>query len=194
MNQNEPTIEMLGRNQAIEIGQKMGLLEPIAELNIFRTLLKHPDLASSINSLLETFLFKNKIDSKLRELLIMRTGWLHGCDYEWTHHYEIAKAYKVEENQIIGIRQPTLSADIFNSTELTVLNCADELKNNDCVTQKTMRDLYDCVEEEKDRFALEIIGIAVTWKLISQLLLSLGVTLEEHLTSWPPDGKSTLDQ
>lgn len=187
---NIPIIEMLDKSEAVELGKANDILEPIAELNIFRTLLKHPTMAASIGKLLGVFLFQNKLDPKLRELIILRTGWLYGCNYEWTHHYEIAKAFKVDEDKIMAIRSEKIPSDIFDKTELIIIRCVDEVKEFEYVTDATLKELADSFIDNKDELTLEVIGVATTWKLITQILRSLNIKLEDHLSDWPPDGKS----
>src|ERR1700739_2669716 len=53
----------------------------MAELNIFQVLLNHPPLARGINDLLATMLWHGALDPRLRELLIMRIGWVTPRDY-----------------------------------------------------------------------------------------------------------------
>ena len=64
--------------------EEIGILPQPAELNIFRTLLRHPKPAKVISELLMMMLLSdgNKPDARWRELLIMRTGWVTACDYE----------------------------------------------------------------------------------------------------------------
>ncbi|TBR29358.1 MAG: carboxymuconolactone decarboxylase family protein, partial [Reyranella sp.] len=72
-------IEMLSIEQAKTAARECGIRESMAGLNVYRTLLRHPQLASAVNHLLTTLLFTgNKLDIRLRELLIMRIGWTTG--------------------------------------------------------------------------------------------------------------------
>ena len=192
MKDTEPILNMIDKSSAIELGKENGILEPIAELNIFRTLLKHPKLASAISNLIGVLLFQNKLEPKLRELIILRTGWIYKCNYEWTHHYDIAKAFKVSEDKILSIRKEQPDSDIFDDLELLIIKAVDELKQNEKLSKDTACNLlasFDGVEDKEQKF-LEIMGTMTTWKLISQLLNSLNIQLEDHLKDWPPDGKS----
>ncbi len=62
----------------------------MAELSIFQVLLNHPSLARAVNDLLATMLWHGCLDARLRELVIMRIGWLTACEYEWTQHWRVA--------------------------------------------------------------------------------------------------------
>lgn len=76
----------------------------MAELSIFQVLLNHPPLARAINDLLATMLWHGALDSRLRELIIMRIGWLTGCDYEWTQHWRVASRLGVPGDDLLGVR------------------------------------------------------------------------------------------
>ena len=85
-----PRIPMIELDEAKVLAEKVGLPQPFAELNIFRTLLHNPDLGKGIGELLLTLLFKSSLDPRLRELVIMRIGWSTASEYEWTQHWRIA--------------------------------------------------------------------------------------------------------
>src|SRR6201996_216262 len=76
----------------------------MAELSIFQVLLNHPTLARGINDLLATMLWHGALDSRLRELVIMRIGWLTACDYEWTQHWRVACRLGVPAEDLLGVR------------------------------------------------------------------------------------------
>jgi hypothetical protein len=39
-------------------------------------------------------LWHGKLDPRLRELVIMRIGWLTASDYEWTQHWRVAQGLR----------------------------------------------------------------------------------------------------
>ena len=76
----------------------------MAELSIFQVLLNHPQLARALNDLLATMLWHGALDARLRELVIMRIGWLTACDYEWTQHWRVASRLGVTADDLLGVR------------------------------------------------------------------------------------------
>jgi alkylhydroperoxidase family enzyme len=76
----------------------------MAELVIFQVLLNHPSLARAGNDLLATMLWRGSLGSPLRELVIMRTGWLTASDYEWTQHWHVAQGLGVSADDLLGER------------------------------------------------------------------------------------------
>ena len=85
----------------------------MAELSIFQVLLNHPQLARALNDLLATMLWHGALDSRLRELVIMRIGWLTACDYEWTQHWRVASGLGVTRRR--SARRARLAVDTTDS-------------------------------------------------------------------------------
>ena len=73
---------MLGLEEARAAAAEAGIPETMADLNVFRVLLRHPRLAGAVNTLLATLLWKSALDPRLRELVIMRIAWVTGSEYE----------------------------------------------------------------------------------------------------------------
>lgn len=104
-----PRIETLSKEEALVAAKTVNVLPQIAELNVFRTLLKHPRLAKAINDLLLMLLYSgNQLPARLRELLIMRIGWVTGSNYEWTQHWHIALGTSLREAEVLSVMRATL--------------------------------------------------------------------------------------
>jgi alkylhydroperoxidase family enzyme len=86
----EARVPRLPVEEAKAAADQAGVPDYMAELSIFQVLLNHPTLARALNDLLATMLWHGALDPRLRELVIMRIGWLTACDYEWTQHWRVA--------------------------------------------------------------------------------------------------------
>src|SRR6516225_6100905 len=136
----------------------------MAELSIFQVLLHHPQLARAINDLLATMLWHGSLDPRLRELVIMRIGWLTACDYEWTQHWRVASGLGVTADDLLVVRDGAVSGESWAA-------CARELDGDATVL-------------------LELVTAIGAWRMVASILQSLKVPLEEGVSSWPPDGRS----
>ena len=117
MTTTTPRIATLSKKAALAAAETVNVLPQIAELNIFRTLLKHPKFAKVINDLLLMLLFDgNNLPHRLRELVIMRIGWVTGSNYEWTQHWRIAQDYGLSEDEVLAVRS-WRGADCFSATD-----------------------------------------------------------------------------
>src|ERR1700722_4657326 len=83
----EARVPRLPVDEAKAAADEAGVPDYMAGLVIFQVLLNHPRLACALNDLLATLLWRGTLDPRLRELVIMRIGWLTASDYEWTQHW-----------------------------------------------------------------------------------------------------------
>ena len=181
-------IETLSIEESVRRAEELGMLPKIGELNIFRTLLRHPPLAKVVNDMLMMLLGNgNQLDARLRELVIMRIGWATACDYEWTQHWPIARMFGASEEELLAVRD-WQDAECFNATDRAVLAATDETLEHGRILDPT----WDiCLETlEQPEVLLELCVAIGAWRMISQLARSTGVELEEGVASWPPDGQT----
>ena len=78
---------MVSPERARELGEAMGLPARRTQSEAFRVLTNNPGVARVAYSQLIQLLENNKFDTRLRELMIMRIGWVTGSAYEWTQHW-----------------------------------------------------------------------------------------------------------
>jgi alkylhydroperoxidase family enzyme len=160
----------------------------MAELSIFQVLLNHPALARAINDLLATMLWHGALDQRLRELVIMRIGWLTASDYEWTQHWRVASGLGVSADDLLGVRDwPSYQG--FGPAERAVLAATDDVVRDGAVSVESWA---ACERElQGDTMVLiELVAAIGAWRMVASMLHSLGVPLENGVSSGPPDGRS----
>jgi len=82
-----------------------GLNPQFADLSVFRILLHNPTVAREIGKTLTALLFDgNVLDPRLRELVIMRIGWVTGSEYEWTQHWRVARGMQIPAEDLLAVR------------------------------------------------------------------------------------------
>ena len=69
---------------------------------------------------------RSKLDPKLRELAIVRTGFLTGADYEYYAHIRAARRVGVSDAELEAVPQGA-SAPVFSETQKAVLAYTDAL-------------------------------------------------------------------
>ncbi len=163
----------------------------MAELSIFRVLLHHPPVAKAVFNLLATLLFNSKLDRRLRELVIMRIGWVTGSVYEWTQHWRVAKTLGVDEGDLLAVRE-WRSTDRFGDAERAVLAATDESMATGTISPETWAACEAHVGAREN--LLELVAAIGTWRMISSLLRSLEIPLEEGVEPWPPDGRDPAQE
>jgi alkylhydroperoxidase family enzyme len=179
-------IELLGPDEAQARAAVAGLPPGLAELNVFRGLLQHPVYARWISDLLMGLLAAEHLDARLRELVIMRIGWVTGSEYEWAQHWRIAQVLGVSPADLAAVRRWREHAG-FGPAERAVLAATDEVLQNGTVSDATWN---ACTEDlsSDPRILVELIGAIGAWQMISVLLRTLAVPLEDPSSPWPPDG------
>ena len=68
----------------------------------------------------------SKLDPKVRELGILRTGYVQGSQFVFSQHCKAARAFGLTEDQVAGIRHWQV-ADCFDAKERAVLAWTDAL-------------------------------------------------------------------
>ncbi|MGO9224055.1 carboxymuconolactone decarboxylase family protein [Mycobacterium sp.] len=180
-------VPLLPVDEAKAAADEAAVPDYMAELSIFQVLLNHPPLARAINDLLATMLWHGSLDPRLRELVIMRIGWLTACDYEWTQHWRVASRLGVTRDDLLGVRDWESHAG-FGPVERAVLAATDDVVRDGSISQQNWA---ACERELRGDAAvlLELVTAIGAWRMVASILHSLEVPLEEGVSSWPPDGR-----
>ncbi len=182
----EPRVPMLSEDQARAIGKEVGVPSTMAGLNVFRVFSQHPTLAGVISAQLSMLLFKgNKLDERLRELIIMRIGWRTGAACEWTQHWRVALRIGISEEDILAVRDPDNAATL-SAADLAVLAATDDVLDQGAVSEASWRACAEHLASNEER--LELVAAICNWNSFAILLKSLKISLEDDVEAWPPDG------
>lgn len=183
---NSARIPFLSVEEAKRLGKEHGVPSSMAHLNVFRVMLNHPELAGAVSNLLATLLYKaNKLDLRLRELIIMRVAWRTGSVYEWTQHWRVAEALEIDADSMLAVRD-WQSADCLNEADKAVLAATDETLDDGRITDDTWAACCAHLPSEAER--IELVLAISNWRLFSEMFQSLRIPLEEGVDHWPPDG------
>ena len=183
----DPRVPLLPVGEAKAAADEAGVPNYMAELAIFQVLLNHPTLARALNDLLATMLWHGKLDTRLRELAIMRIGWLAASDYEWTQHWRVALGLGVSADDLVGVQNWQAHSG-FGPVERAVLAASDDVVRDGAVSG----DSWAACERElgpDPAVLIELVTAIGAWRMIASILHSLKVPLEDGVDSWPPDGQ-----
>lgn len=175
---------MLTLEESLAAAERAGVVPQLAQLNVFRLLLRRERPAKALADLLLSLLFGGELDTRLRELVIMRIGWSTGSVYEWTQHWRIALDLGVTEADLLGVRDWP-AHEGFDDLDRAVLAATDQ-----CVAGEHIDDSTWAVIHRRlgDDAAVELVAAIGAWTMISTLLRSLEIDLEDGVMPWPPDG------
>ncbi|HLF99329.1 MAG TPA: carboxymuconolactone decarboxylase family protein [Acidimicrobiia bacterium] len=185
-------VPMLPVDEARAIATDGGVPAEMAELSIFRVLLRHPRLARAFNDLLGMLLFRNTLPHRLRELVIMRIGWVTGSEYEWGQHWRVGHTFFDVPAADLAATRDWQRHDGFDAADRAVLAATDEVLERGAVSAATWDACIAAIPaaspEERDHALLELFMAIGAWRMVSGVLRSLEVPIEDFTESWPPDG------
>ena len=178
-------VPRLSTEEAKRAAADIGIPEYMGDLSVFQMLLNHPPVARALNDLLALLIFKGRLDGRLRELVIMRIGWVTGSVYEWTQHWRVATGMDIDPDDIVAVRD-WQKHEGFGEAERAVLQATDETLRDGTISADT----WEACERHVGG-TVELIELVVAignWRMFSALLRSLEVPLEDGVEAWPPDG------
>jgi glucose dehydrogenase/alkylhydroperoxidase family enzyme len=105
-------------------------------LNLYATMLQHPRLYTPRASFGTYLRSETSLPAKTRELLIMRTAFLIGTEYEWAHHVEYANKAGFTSAEIARIADGA-EAIGWSEEHRAVLRAVDELRREAFITNNT---------------------------------------------------------
>ncbi|GAB3237667.1 carboxymuconolactone decarboxylase family protein [Mycolicibacterium hippocampi] len=183
---SQSRVDMLALTDARERAAQCGIPDAMAELSVFRIALHQPPVAIALHGMLEALLWKGALDARLRELIIMRIGWVTGSVYEWTQHWRVARLLEVPERDLLAVRD-WQNAGHFGEAERAVMAATDETLRDGTISDETWAECHRALHGDP-AVLVELVAAIGNWRLFSALLRSLHVPLEDGLEAWPPDG------
>lgn len=154
---------------------------PDGALNIFRTLARHPKLLKRWLVFGAHVLSKNTLPDRERELVILRTGWRCGAEYEFGQHTVIGRDVGITDTEIAALCGP-LDAHPWSAGERVLLDAVDELHEHRCIGDATWAML---TERFDDQQLVDLVFTVGQYTLVSMALNTFGVELDEGIPGWP---------
>ena len=178
-------VPMVSPERARDLGDAMGMPAHRTGSEAFRVVANNPGVARVAFSQLMQLLEHNKFDTRLREMMIMRIGWVTGSVYEWTQHWRVATQAGIPPEDILAVR------DWRNSDRPTPADRAILAATDECLAGKSISDAgwADVAKHIPDpAHQVEFIVAMGNWMAFSLLFRNLRIPLAEGITHWPPDG------
>lgn len=149
--------------------------------NIAATLANYSKLYNRWRVFGNHVLFKSTLPPRDREILILRIGWLCQAEYEWGQHVIIGKQCGLTEDEIIRIIEGP-NAEGWDSFDASLLRAVDELYIDSFISDTTWESLATKYNEHQ---LMDLIFTVGQYNLVSMVLNTLGVQLEESVEGFP---------
>jgi alkylhydroperoxidase family enzyme len=164
---------------------------------VFTEIGRHPRLFRAWLPFAGTLLLGGALPRVDAELVILRTAWNAGCEYEREQHLELAARSGLGDAQIAAVSRG-VDAQIWTPRERLLLAAVDQLHANRCVDIATRSDLE--AELSRKQF-VELCFLVGHYEMLAMLLNSRGVEPDSPLSPrrsdlghWSePAGQRTLD-
>jgi len=150
------------------------------QLNIFRTLGRNRDLYKGFLALGGHLLGGTGLPAREREIVILRTGFRAGSEYEFGQHTRIGHDAGLTSDEIAALADAG-SAD-WSNDDRALVDLVDDLCEYDVVREQTWQRLSARWTDEQ---LLELLVLAGFYRLVSGVLNSVGVALEPDTPGWP---------
>src|SRR5262245_5800291 len=150
-------------------------------LNIMATFANHPKLLKRWSVLANHTLAKSTLPPREREVLILRTGFRCGSDYEWGQHVGIGREAGLSDAEIEQIAEGPAAGD-WSRSDQALLRAADELHDDQLVSDATWADLALDWDTEQ---LMDIVFTVGMYTQIAMALRSFGVQREPGVPGLP---------
>ena len=181
-------VEYVSVDEARRLGREFGIGEAQASRSAFRMLAHHPDLVRHVYGLLRMLATRNKLPSRLRELMIMRIAWVTGSAYEWTQHWRVAATAGIPPEDVLAVRD-WRSAPQLTPADRAILAATDECLDGKSISDASWAEVAKHVADPAQQ--VEFIIAMGNWLSFSMLFRNLRIPLADGVAVWPPDGQAS---
>jgi 4-carboxymuconolactone decarboxylase len=150
-------------------------------LNIMATFANHPKLLKRWSVLANHTLAKSTLPAREREVLILRTGFRCGSDYEWGQHVGLGRQAGLTDSEIARVAEGP-AADGWSRSDGALLRAADELHDDQLVSDATWADLALDWDTQQ---LMDIVFTVGVYTQIAMALRSFGVPREPGVPGLP---------
>jgi alkylhydroperoxidase family enzyme len=142
--------------------------------NLVCTQLHHPELMQRYFPFIVHLLQGLELAPRLRELAILRVGWLRQAEYEWTQHVLIGRSVGLADAEI-GRLTRELDPGDWAPLDAMVIRATDELIGAARISDGT----WAALEPQLGvRRLIELIHVVGNYDLIAMFMNSTGLQLE----------------
>jgi len=158
-----------------------GLDGRLGDNNIFPTFARHKDLFRVWLRFAGFLLGGGVLPARVRELLILRTGYNCASAYEWGQHVRVCEGLAMDREEILRVAEGP-QAQGWSPADAALLCAADELHARTKISDATWARLAESYDE---RGLIEIAMLVGHYHLVAYTLNSLEVELDEGLEGLP---------
>lgn len=130
----------------------------------------HPGIAGPWLALSSALLDEPVLDARVRELAVLRVGWLTQCSYIWTQHIQMGLKAGLSLGDIAALG--TVQDPRWDGGDLDVLRAVDQLVESQTIDDRTWERLTERFDEQQ---LLEVLFVVGSWACMAMVFNSVGL-------------------
>jgi 4-carboxymuconolactone decarboxylase len=156
--------------------------------NGLSTMLNHPPLAKAFLTFNHHVSITSSLSKRVREILILRIGWLRKAEYEWLQHVILGRRAGLTDEDIERI---TLGPDApgWEPGDADLVRAVDELYSKACIQEATWTRLSAVFSPQQ---LIDLIFCVGCYEILAMAFNSWSVACEASLTPMEPALKSRM--
>ena len=161
-----------------ELFERMGYQSEDDLYNILKTLAHHPKMFKRWLPFANHVLFKSSLSPRIREIIILRTGWLCHSEYEWTQHVRISREEAGMNDADFEALEKGSKDPHWNREERAALRAAEELHSDKYISNIVWEEISQYFDQTQ---TMDIVATVGNYTLVSMMLNTFGVQLDGWL-------------
>ena len=154
---------------------------PANAINVTATLAHNRVVSRAVGQCAGALLTEGALEPRVRELVILRMGWNCQAVYEFGQHTLFGRSAGLTDAEIYAVTRP-LHEYPWSDPDRAALQITDDLYADDCVSDATWADASRHFGAPD---VVELIAAAGCYRMVSGLLNSCGVALDDGVPGWP---------
>lgn len=154
---------------------------PVNAANVSATLARNKPINRAFSPFAQAVLFDGGLSRRNVELAVLRMGWNCQAVYEFGQHTLFGRDAGLTDTEIYAVTRP-LNQHGWTDEERVVLQVVDELYADDCVGDDTWNAGAAIFSDAE---MLHLIMAAGCYRVVSGVLNSCGVQLDDGVPGWP---------
>lgn len=150
-------------------------LADLPQLNVWRMLAGSPCVFQPMTAFSSAYLNDGQLSDEMREIAILRTGYLRDSEYEVVNHLRVAKLIEMDEAKIAAL-VPGQPQEAFTQQERDVLRFVDEVVLDGGASQEAFESVAAFMSPSEMIELTIVIGV---YTMVSQFCATFDIELEE---------------
>lgn len=150
-------------------------LADLPQLNVWRMLAGSPSVFRPMTAFSSAYLNEGELSDEMREIVILRTGYLRDSQYEVANHLRVAKLIGMDQAKIDAL-VPGQPQDVFTPEEREVLRFVDEV----VLDGSASREAFDAVAAfMSSAEMIELTIVIGVYTMVSQFCATFDIEVEQ---------------